>query len=195
MTSIATCGLPTCTNWKGNWRPPDSSVPVPSSPPLGKSASARRRTRPMSIVQRSPSMRGRISPAAVRTEKLSSSVQPCGAGTSRPGARRSRTARPRSRPGCRCPPPPRSRPRRSPGSAERRPSRSRCAARRSRARGRESARTAAHVPRRSHSRCPAPATSRSARAWTLCTPPQVTPSSQVSRPGSPPHAAISRRGR
>ena len=76
MTSIATCGLPTCTNWKANSRPPDSSVPVPSSPPLGKSASERRRTRPMSIVQSSPSMCGRISPAAVRTEKLSSSVQP-----------------------------------------------------------------------------------------------------------------------
>ena len=52
-------------------------VPAPSSAPLGKSRSERSRAVPMSIVQVSgPVMRGLISPAAVRIEKLSSSTQP-----------------------------------------------------------------------------------------------------------------------
>ena len=73
---MAHCGLPIETNWKSKLRPAASSVPRPSSPPLGKSGAVSL-ARPMSTVQvRSPVMRGRTSPAAVETEKVSWSVQP-----------------------------------------------------------------------------------------------------------------------
>jgi hypothetical protein len=68
--------LPTDTNWKAHSRPPDSSVPVPSSPPLGKSFDVSF-ARPMSTRQVvGPVISGRISPAAVWIEKTSWSTQP-----------------------------------------------------------------------------------------------------------------------
>ncbi len=75
-TSIAHWGLPIDTCWKASSRPPDSSLPVPSCSPDGKSFE-RRLARPMSTVQVvGPVIRGRTSPAAVWIEKVSLSVQP-----------------------------------------------------------------------------------------------------------------------
>ena len=111
-TSIAHCGLPTRAPGGRNSRPAELSVPVPQA-----------RTRPMSMEQSSrASIRGLISPAAVRTENESCSVQPClrryitasrtplpdSSASSRPGCRSRPRRRSRARPsraatGCRRP--------------------------------------------------------------------------------------------
>ena len=67
--------------------------------PRGDRLGAQLRPAHVDVQAVGPLIRGRIAPAAVRTEKRSWSTQPCGAGTARPRARRCRTARPPSRPG------------------------------------------------------------------------------------------------
>ena len=75
-TTIAHCGLPIETCWKSHSRPPALSVPLPSSPPEGKSLEAVEAL-PMSTEQvSSPVIVGTIGPATVLIAKVSSSVQP-----------------------------------------------------------------------------------------------------------------------
>ena len=75
-TSIAHCGLPIETCWKSHSRPPERTVPVPSSGPSGKSLETVA-ARPIATRQvRSEVIVGFTGPAAVPIVNSSASVQP-----------------------------------------------------------------------------------------------------------------------
>jgi len=76
-TTIAHCGLPIETCWNSHSRPAALSLPLPFSPPEGKSFELVAAW-PMSTEQvSSPVTVGRIGPATVLIANVSSSVHPC----------------------------------------------------------------------------------------------------------------------